>query len=121
MIWLYVPGSGWKLQPFFPAASGCVIPSSAPRQLFGFRGLQVAAGLLALLGLVWLTVRGFWAEVATEVLVATVAGALGLLSKNGKPGVTVCATDGARQEDPSDAFGRANVCGFQRTTPERSP
>jgi hypothetical protein len=101
VIWRYVPGSGWILQPLFPAASGCIVPSNTPRRRFGFRGLQVAGGLLALFGLGWLAAAGFWVEVATEVLVAVAVGALGILSKNGRSWVRQL------RRGPSAGGGRA--------------
>lgn len=101
MIWRYVSGTGWVLQPAVPAASGCVVtPGVSPG--FGFRRafnsvhqtlrrvhlvLHVIATVSAAIILGWLWFTGFRIEVAVAVLAAAVYGELASLGKNIRNGL----------------------------------
>ncbi|MFJ6798088.1 hypothetical protein [Streptomyces sp. NPDC091268] len=77
MLWLYVPGRGWLLQPAAPSPSpGCVITPGTLRtpRAFGFSGTAATAAgaVLAALTLLWMCTAGH----AIEVIAAVVAAAL---------------------------------------------
>ncbi|MER5934819.1 hypothetical protein [Streptomyces sp. NPDC002054] len=70
MLWLYVQGKGWVLQPAPPAPSGCVItPVVHPG--FGFtRTARATVVFTALLGLAWMWSDGHEIEVIGAALAA---------------------------------------------------
>ncbi|MFD3700097.1 hypothetical protein ACFWUZ_28910 [Streptomyces sp. NPDC058646] len=83
MLWLYVPGSGWVLQPAAPALPGCVITPRVPRG-FGFtRVARWTAVVATALGLAWLWEAGHATEVAGAVLAAVLGEVLSEPARRG--------------------------------------
>ncbi|MGW3377399.1 hypothetical protein [Streptomyces hydrogenans] len=55
MFPFYIPGVGWVFQPAVPVSPGCVYAPVDQPKMFGFR--LAAAGALALLFLLWLSLN----------------------------------------------------------------
>ncbi|MEV7616215.1 hypothetical protein [Streptomyces sp. NPDC089799] len=70
MLWLYLRGKGWVLQPTPSAPSGCVITRGI-HPGFGFtRTINATAAITAIIGLAWMWSVGHEIEVIGAVLAA---------------------------------------------------